>query len=209
FTGSRTGLPAYIRSAVTRCERSASCAVITLERLMCSFPSAAGQSVLLASTASSSASARLPRCRSRSTRPYRAMPVGSSSATMATTRGRCSTTSGTRTFSTLSGTPRWHPTGSRIFGANWRRQARDNFRFPLNHLGGCSSVPLGELFLDELNRPLDLLRRHLLDRVGMLQLHLPRHQMRADLQVCRGVLLPHLCNPAPPVLFEVGSECEQ
>ena len=45
-----------------------------------------------------------------------AMPVGSSSRTMATTRGRCSTTSGTRTFSTRSGTPKWRPTGSRTFG---------------------------------------------------------------------------------------------
>src|SRR5262245_9908751 len=60
-----------------------------------SFPSAAGRS-----TASSSASARLPRCLSRSTHTCCAMPVGSSSPTMATTHGRCSTTSGTRTFST-------------------------------------------------------------------------------------------------------------
>jgi putative ABC transport system substrate-binding protein len=45
-----------------------------------------------------------------------AMPVGSSSPTMATTRGRCSTTSGTRTSNTRSGTPNWRPTGSRTFG---------------------------------------------------------------------------------------------
>src|SRR6516165_7537815 len=30
--------------------------------------------------------------------------------------GLCSTTSGTRTFSTRSGTPKWRPTGSKIFG---------------------------------------------------------------------------------------------
>src|SRR5262245_2099091 len=200
---------AYIRSAGTRCERCASYAATIPKTPTSSFPSAAGQSVLLASTASSSASARLPKCHSQSPRTCCAMPVGSSSPTMATTRGPSSTTSGTRTFSTLSGTPRWHPTGSRIFGANWRRQARDNFRFPLNYLGGCSSVPLGELFLDELNRPLDLLRRHLLVRVGMLQRHLPRDQMRADLQVCRGVLLPHLCNGFRTVTLEVGGEREQ
>src|SRR6516162_9437215 len=35
---------------------------------------------------------------------------------MTTTRGPCSTTSGTRTSSTPSGTPTWHPTGSRTFG---------------------------------------------------------------------------------------------
>src|SRR5215831_12038518 len=77
---------------------------------------AAGQSVLLASTASSSASARLPRCLSRSTHTCCAMPVVLSSPMMATTHGLCSTTSGTRTFSTRSGTPRWRRTGSRIFG---------------------------------------------------------------------------------------------
>ena len=58
---------------------------------------AAGQSVLLASTASSSASARLSRCLSRSTHTCCAMPVVLSSPMMATTHGLCSTTSGTRT----------------------------------------------------------------------------------------------------------------
>src|SRR6516164_1659137 len=43
------------------------------------------------STVSSSASGRPPRCHSRSTRTCFAMPVGSSSPTMATTRGPCST----------------------------------------------------------------------------------------------------------------------
>src|SRR6516164_6693470 len=41
-------------------------------------------------------------------------PIGSQM--MATTRGPCSTTSGTRTFSTRSGTPTWRQTGSRTFG---------------------------------------------------------------------------------------------
>jgi len=45
-----------------------------------------------------------------------AMPVGSSSPTMATTRGPCSTTSGTRTSSTRSDTPKWRQTGSRTLG---------------------------------------------------------------------------------------------
>src|SRR6516162_777945 len=45
-----------------------------------------------------------------------AMPAGSSSPTMATTRGPCSTTSGTRTFSTPSDTPKWRPTDSKTFG---------------------------------------------------------------------------------------------
>jgi integrase len=51
-----------------------------------------------------------------STRTCFAMPVGSSSPTMATTRAPSSTTSGTRTSSTPFGTPTWHPTGSRTFG---------------------------------------------------------------------------------------------
>src|SRR5262245_36042728 len=79
--------------------------------------------------------ARLPRCLSQSTHTCCAMPVDSSSPTTATTRGLCSTTSATGTSSIRSGTPKWRQTGSRIFGANWRRQARDDFRFPLNHLG--------------------------------------------------------------------------
>ena len=37
-------------------------------------------------------------------------------ATMAMTPGPCSTTSGTRTSSTRSDTPKWRPTGSRTFG---------------------------------------------------------------------------------------------
>src|SRR6516164_3944092 len=45
-----------------------------------------------------------------------AMPVGSNSRTMAMTPGPCSTTSGTRTSSTRSDTPKWRPTGSRTFG---------------------------------------------------------------------------------------------
>jgi len=81
-----------------------------------SFPSAAGQSAPSDSIGSSSASGRPPRCHSRSTRTCFAMPVGSSSPTTVTIRGPCSTTSGTGTFNTPSGTPKWRPTGSRTFG---------------------------------------------------------------------------------------------
>src|SRR5262245_2343286 len=52
------------------------------------------------STGSSSASARLPTCHSQCTHTCFAMPVASSLPTTATTRELCSTTSGTRTFST-------------------------------------------------------------------------------------------------------------
>src|SRR5262249_43958980 len=68
------------------------------------------------STGSSSASRRPPRCHSRSTDTCFATPAASSWPTTATTRGPCSITSGTRTFSTPSDTPKWRPTGSKIFG---------------------------------------------------------------------------------------------
>src|SRR6516162_4339869 len=102
--------------AVTRCGRCASYAGITRETPTYSFPNAVGRSAPLGSTASSSASGRPPRCHSRSTRTCSAMPVGSSSPTMATTRGPSSTTWATKTFSTPSGTPNWRPTDSKTFG---------------------------------------------------------------------------------------------
>src|SRR6516165_1011290 len=116
FTALKAVFPAYIQSAVTRCERCVSCVVITPKTPTYSFPSAAGLSAPSVSTASSSASARPPRCHSRSTHTCFAMPAGLSWPTMATTPGPCSTTSGTRTSSTRSGTPKWRPTGSKAFG---------------------------------------------------------------------------------------------
>src|SRR5262245_53822249 len=107
---------ACTRSGVTRCGLSASYDASTLRTPTYSFPSAAGQSAPSVSTASSSASARPPRCHSRYTRTCFAMPVGSNSQMMATTRGPCSITSDTRTSSTRSGTPKWHLIASRTFG---------------------------------------------------------------------------------------------
>jgi Phage integrase family len=83
-----------------------------------SFPSAVGQSAPSVSTGSSSASARLRICHSRSTHTCFAMPAGSSSPTMATIPVPCNTISATRTFSTPSGTPTWHPTASKTFGGD-------------------------------------------------------------------------------------------
>src|SRR5262245_32222946 len=153
---SRTGLPAYIRSAVTRCGRCASYAAITRQTPTYSFPSAAGQSAPSVSTASSSASGRPPRCHSRSTHTCFATPVGSSSRMTATTRPPSSTTSGTRTFSHRQ----VHRNGARPVqgllerltlglghlgaAASWRRQARDDFRFPLDHLGIRARLALGD-----------------------------------------------------------------
>src|SRR5262249_12010056 len=108
-----------------------------------------------------------------------AMPGGSSSPTMGTTHG-------------LAALPRAqehsahcqiHRNGARpvqgllerlILGlghlgaaASGRRQARDDFRFPLNHLGLRAGLTLRQYLLDKLDAALDLLRRHRLDAAGM------------------------------------------
>src|SRR5215831_18641344 len=88
----KNGIPSVHPTAVTRWERSASYAAITPKTPTHSFPSAAGQSALSASTGLSSASGKPPRCHFRSTRTCFATPAGSSWPTMATTRGPCSTT---------------------------------------------------------------------------------------------------------------------
>src|SRR5262245_52040635 len=93
--------------------------------------------------------------------------------------------------------------------ASGRRQARDDFRFPLNHLGIRARLTLRKHLLDKLNRPLNLLVRHRLDAAGMLQLHLPRHQQGAYLHVGSGLLLTHLRNGFRTVTLKVGSEREQ
>ena len=51
-------------------------------------------------------------------------------ANVVTIRGPCSTTSGTRTFSTRSGTPTWHPTASRTFGGTDNGESRIAPRIP-------------------------------------------------------------------------------
>src|SRR5262249_641847 len=116
--------PACTRFAVMRCGRFVSYAAITRETPTYSFPSAAGQSVPSVSTGLSSASARPPRCHSPSTRTSFAMPVGSSSRTMATTRGPCRITSGPRTFSKPSDTPQLRPTRSKTFGGTDNGKSR-------------------------------------------------------------------------------------
>src|SRR5262249_10773582 len=203
-TASRTGLPAYIQSAVTRCEHCASYAATTSKTPTYSFPSAVGQSVLLASTASSSASARLPRCLSRSTRTCFAMPAGSSSPTMATTRGRCSTPRAQE----HSAHGQVHRDGARPVqgllerltlglghlgaAASGRRQARDDFRFPLYHLGIRGCLALRQHLLDKLDPALNLLVRHLLNASAVLDFHVPRHQQDKQFQKYRRLVPHHL-----------------
>src|SRR5262249_47561801 len=63
--------------------------------------------------------------------------------TMATTRGRCSTTSATGTSSTRSDTPKWRPTGSRTFGEATEACDWDQSRCPhARAVGwiGCAGV---------------------------------------------------------------------
>src|SRR6516225_2929884 len=89
-----------------------------------------------------------------------------------------------------------------------RRQARDDFRLALNHLRRVVRPDIKHR-PDRSDGLLDLLIAHLLDRAGMLDLHFPRHQERANLHVGRRLRLAHLFNRCRPVLFEVGSEREQ
>src|SRR5262249_41812575 len=56
---------------------------------------------------------------------------------------------------------------------------------------------------------LNLLGCHRLDPAGVLDLQLARHQMRADLQVCRGVLLPHLFNRGRSVLLKSAASASR
>src|SRR6516164_1149459 len=89
-----------------------------------------------------------------------------------------------------------------------RRQARDDFCLPLDHLGRLARSPRQEP-LDRRDRVHNLLLGHRLNPSGMLDLHFPRHQERANLHVGRRLRLAHLFNRCRPVLFEVGSEREQ
>src|SRR5262249_29209199 len=143
-------------------------------------------------------------CHFPSTHICCAMPVVLSSPTMATTRAPCSTISGTRTSSTRCGTPKWRPTGSRIFGANWRRQARD--RLPLDNLGICCRVPLGDHLLNQLDPTFELLVRQLFERVPVLDLVLARHQQSEDLEIRRRLRPAHLRNSLLPMHGEIPQQ---
>src|SRR6516225_6879313 len=275
FTGSRTESPVCTQSAVTRCGRCASYAAITRKTPTYSLPSVADQSAPSASIASSSVSGRPPRCHSRSTHTCFAMPAGLSWPTMATTRAPCSTTSGTRTFSTRSGTPKWLPIGSKIFGkteryafgsisrsaasmppwhpvrsrprwrshlarsalpradrgvglhhqevrpalALWLKPSPDGLRLgsrergrprrPFNDFRRLIGLSR-EHGLDDLDGLLDLLVGHRLDGTrGMLELHLLRHQHRADLQIRSRRLAPHPLEHLSPMLLPILRQIEQ
>jgi len=78
--------------------------------------------------------------------------------------------------------------------ASGRRQARDDFRFPLNYLGIRAGFPRRQNLLDDLDGPLDLLIRHFLDRIAMLDLVLTGHQQSENLEVARRLLPRDLLN---------------
>src|SRR5262249_24491070 len=98
------------------------------------------------------------------------MPVVLSSPMMATTHGLCSTTSATGTSSTRSDTPKWRPTASKSFGVDRCRRRQDRLRNPLDNLGIRGCLALRQHLLDKLDAALDLLGRHVLDRIAMLDL---------------------------------------
>ena len=115
FTASRTGSPACTQSGVMRCERCASYAAITRQTPTYSFPSAAGISPIgfhrLVQRLGEAAKMPFP------IRPHMLRHAcGFKLANDGHDTRPCSTTSGTRTFSTRSGIPTWRPTGSRTFG---------------------------------------------------------------------------------------------
>src|SRR6516164_11625174 len=125
---------------------------------------------------------------------------------MATTRGPCSITSGTRTSSTRSGTPKWRLIASRTFGGTdgqpsariRRRQCSRVDQFAINHLG---ALRLGlQRCLEVLDHGLKLLVRQLFERVAVLNLVLARHQQSEDLEIGRRLGAAHLRNGLFPVL---------
>jgi hypothetical protein len=99
------------------------------------------------------------------------------------------------------------PTASRIFGANWRRQARD--RLALDYLGIRGRIALRNQRLNHLDRALDLLIGHRLNAAGMLHFQLFRDEHGADLQVARRALPPHPLEHLAPMLLPILRQIEQ
>src|SRR5262249_5010127 len=81
-----------------------------------------------------------------------------------------------------------------------------DFRYPFHHLRIRGRLPLRHHLLDELDRALDLLRRHVLDRIAMLDLVLARHQQSEDLEICRRLRPAHLRNGLLPMHGEIPQQ---
>src|SRR5262245_49057927 len=91
----------------------------------------------------------------------------------------------------------------------WRREGWYRLGHAVYHVGICAGIPLGNRRLDVLDGPVDLLITQRFDAAGMLQLHLPRHQKRADLQVGSRRLAPHALEHLWPMLLPVLRQVEQ
>ena len=92
-----------------------------------------------------------------------------------------------------------------------RRQARDDFRFPLNHLsvGAEAGGALCHQAFNGFQGSFEQLVRHRLDAARMLQLHLARHEHCADLQIRSRGLAPHPLENLPPMLLPIFRQIEQ
>src|SRR5262249_8422270 len=119
------------------------------------------------------------------------MPVVLSSPMMATTHALCSTTSATGPSSIRSGTPKWRPIASGIFGVDRCRRRQARRRFPLYYLGIRAGLTLRQHFLNQLDRALDLLVGHLLNASAVLDFHFPRHQQDKQFQKYRRLVQHH------------------
>ncbi len=91
------------------------------------------------------------------------------------------------------------------YGPCRRRQARDDYGLPLNHLRRLGIKHR----LDRSDGLLDLLIAHRLNPSRMLDFHFPRHQQGANLHVGRRLLPADLRDSRGAMLLEVGSEGEQ
>src|SRR5262249_6130932 len=157
-TVSRTGLPAYIRSAVTKCERCVSYAAITPGTLTSSFPNRLIQRVGEAAKMpfpihphmlrhacgfKLPGSAALPRAQEHPAhgqiRRNGARPVQGLLERLTLDLGHLGA------------------------AASGRRQARDDFRFPFDHLGIRGCLALRQYLLDDLDRALNLIVGHCFD----------------------------------------------
>jgi Tripartite tricarboxylate transporter family receptor len=90
--------------------------------------------------------------------------------------------------------------------ASGRRQARDDFRFPLNHLGIRSRVALRDQLLDHLDRALDLLVAHSLDAPAVLDLRLARHEQRKYFEVHARLVTSDLLDGFLALMAEVQQQ---
>ena len=91
--------------------------------------------------------------------------------------------------------------------ASGRRQARDDFRFPLDYLR--PGIPLGDHLFQDSERLLKLLVRHFLDRIAMLDFLFARDKQGETTQVHPGLLAAYLRDGFLPVLAEVAQKARK